>query len=106
MLRRHVSDGAAHAGHLRLAAIEVLGDVEVEEHGLAIGAKKDIGRLDVAMKHAALVRMLQGLGQAGGDPRRRTDIAEASQPGQGRRSGRKGVRNRFWLPLWPELLVA
>ena len=52
------------------------GQVEVEQQRLAVVAEQDVGRLEVAMEDAALVGVGQPVGQAGGQPEDRLDVAE------------------------------
>ena len=65
LLGRHVGgvppklSGSGAAGADRLA-----GEVEVEQHRLAVGGQQDVGRLEVQVDEAALVGELQRVGQA------------------------------------------
>src|SRR5262249_12848862 len=49
-------------------AVGALGDVEVEQHRLAVGREQDVARLDVAVDHAAAVGVVQRLRQPLDDP--------------------------------------
>ncbi len=62
MLRGHVRQGAADAARLA-GRFRVFGQVEVEEHRLPLVGQQHVGRLEVAVQHAALVGVGQPLGQ-------------------------------------------
>ena len=97
MLGRHVGHGAAQRRHrLGLPPGKVLRQVEIQEHRLAVGAQEDVGRLDIAMEHAAFVGMLQGVGQQTCQPGRGADIAALAQVCQEVGAGilGRGGRNR------------
>ncbi len=80
VLGGHVGDGAADDGlGLGLGVAGAAGQVEVQQHRLAVEAHQDVRRLDVVVQHAALVRVLQPVGQAGHDPRRRPVVVQAAQ---------------------------
>ena len=80
MFRSHVGEGAAQRGFgLGLVAGDGLRQVEVEKHRLAVSANKYIGRFDVSMEDAALMRVFQRLGQARYDPNYRVHIVEILQ---------------------------
>ncbi len=64
LLRRHVSRGAdqrAGSGELRLA--EDVGDAKIGQHDAAILGEKHIGRLDIAVKNALLMGVIQRRGR-------------------------------------------
>ena len=54
-------------------------EVEVQEHGLAVGREQDIRGLQVQVHQPALMGVMQGIGQAGPDPARRLDIRGAGE---------------------------
>ncbi len=70
VLGRHVIDRPARCGIDGLAVVveRLPGEVEVEEHGHAVGGDQDVGWLDVAVEDAALVGVIEGLGQPGAPP--------------------------------------
>ena len=65
--------GQRPAGPERLA-----GEVEVEQHRLAVGGQQDVGRLEVEVDQPALVGELQRVGQAGGDPAHRLHVGDVA----------------------------
>ena len=56
--------------------------IEVEQQGLPLGADQDVGGLDVTVEHAALVGVLQTLGESCGDPDGRAGVIERGERGQ------------------------
>ncbi len=46
------------------------GQVEVQQHGQAIVAQQNVGWLDIAMEHTALMSMCQPICQFRNDPQR------------------------------------
>ncbi len=68
------------------------GEVEVEQHRLAVGRQQHVGRLEVEVDQAALVGVLQGIGQAGADPADRLDVGGPGQGLPGRPPGRRDER--------------
>ena len=52
------------------AAAERPGDAEVGDEGVAVAGKEQVLGLDVAVDHALLVGVLEGLGRLAGDPER------------------------------------
>ena len=77
MLGGHVGQRAADQGGRGVRAqLGVGGQVEVEQQRLAVVAEQDVGRLEVAMEDAAFVGVGQPVGQAGGQPEDRLDVAE------------------------------
>lgn len=83
----HVGEGAAKGLGCRFVGTSPgrAGEVEVEEHGAAVGGDQDVGGLDVAVDDAVLVGMVEGFGQACADP---GDGVAEGQIGQGgRRAG-------------------
>ena len=85
VLRSHVSERAPDSIGSRGQVRGGVGQVEVQEHGQAVLGDEDVGRLDVAVQHAALVRVLQGLGQPRPPP---GDRPRVGPPGQGVPTGR------------------
>ena len=59
LLGRHVRERADEAAGLRLAEVDEVGAAEVAELGVAGDVEEDVGRLDVAVDDAALVRGVQ-----------------------------------------------
>ena len=84
MLGGHVGDRAADSGLLGMGSL-VVGEIEVEEQRLPSDADQDVGRLDVAMQDAALVGVLEPVGELCDDPGDGLDEA-------GSRSRTTGVR--------------
>ena len=76
-LGRHVGERAADRG--ALGAGRVVGEVEVEDHRLAVVREQDVGRLDVAVEDAALVRVGQAVGQARSEPEDGPDERQAPE---------------------------
>ena len=71
LFRRHVGRSAQHAageGHA-LLPLDPLGQAEVGDVGVVLVIQQDIGRLQVAMEDAALVGMVNGIGDLRHDPR-------------------------------------
>ena len=71
LLGRHVGRSAQHAageGHA-LLPLDSLGQAEVGDVRVALVIQEDIGRLQVAMEDAALVGMVDGIGDLSHDPR-------------------------------------
>ncbi len=56
LLRRHVGWRSHHQSGLRGTAISLLGDAEVQYLDYAPVRQHDVGRLEVAMNHASLMR--------------------------------------------------
>ena len=67
LLGRHVRGGPHRRARLRqlAVALDALGQPEVGDVRLAVLVQQDIGRLQVAMENAALVGMVNGLGDDG-----------------------------------------
>ena len=82
LLGRHVRDRADQAAGLRLAEVDQVGGAEVAELGVAGGVEEDVGRLDVAVDDAALMRGVQRRQQLQRQPppRRRRQRAARGQP--------------------------
>ena len=82
LLGRHVVGSAGDESLLfapRLHFVE--SEPEVDQHRFAVGGQEDVGRLDVAVDDLAGMRMGQGVGHRGGDPRRLRPVrAVVSQP--------------------------
>jgi hypothetical protein len=89
VLRRHVRQGAAE--HLRRRLVRPAPgrarQVEVQQHRPPVGRDQDVRRLDVAVQHAVLVRVLQGLGQPRADPGDRVAVRQGRQRRLGPRRG-------------------
>ena len=65
MLGRHESERPAQPLGRRLFRIDrTAGQVEVQQHRLAIAGQEHVGRLDIHMDQVALVRVLQPVCQA------------------------------------------
>ena len=89
MLGRHVVDRPAQGG--RIGGGSVLGhglarQVEVKQHRHAVGGDQHVRRLDVAVEHAAVVGMGEGLGQPGAPPGDRPRVRPPRQARAGRPS--------------------
>ena len=70
LLRAHVANRARQVAGQRQAPFGLkLSEAEVGDPQLAAGVEQQIPRLDVAMNHAHLVRVLQGLGRLDAQPR-------------------------------------
>ena len=66
MLGRHVIDRSAQGGRRGGGPVledGLAGQVEVQEHGHAVGSHQHVGRLDIAVEHAPVVGVVEGLGQ-------------------------------------------
>ena len=63
----------------------VLGEVEIEEQRLTLGADQNVGRLDVSVQDAAVMGVLESVGELSDDPGRGLEKA-------GARSRTTGVR--------------
>ncbi len=74
VLRRHVGHRATE-GRRDLAIAGVLGEVEVQQHGLPVGGEQHIRGLDVSMEHAAIMGMLESFRQPRNDPDGSLDVA-------------------------------
>ncbi len=111
MFGRHVGDGAAKHG-LGLVAVELLRKIEVKQHRLAVAADQDVRRFDVPVEDAAIVGVLQTLGQPGHDPGGGLQVGVTSQQLQkgrqgDRETGRQARQNPRTAPsLSPCLLVS
>ena len=69
LLGGHVAGRAAHAVGGGLADRDGLpGQVEIQQHRLAVGRQEYVRRLDVHVDQPAVVGVLKGVGQAGADP--------------------------------------
>src|SRR5208283_3584560 len=77
---------------LGLVAIDVQREVEVQQHWLAVYAHEDVGRLDVAVQHPAVVCVLQAFRQPGHDPGADLHVPE---PAPGRERTVDRLRRRF-----------
>ena len=88
VLRGHVGERAPDPlGPSRSGPVpRIAGQVEVQEHRQAVLGDEDVGRLDVAVQHAALVRMLQSLGQPRPPPGDGPGVCPPSQGVPARRS--------------------
>ena len=81
MLGRHVGERAAEQGPLGTPltgiaiplGLRLGGEVEVEEHGGAVGGDQDVGRLQIPVEQSPRVGMVEPLGQPGDDPDRGLD---------------------------------
>ena len=60
-----------------------VGQIEVQEHRLAVVLEQDVGRLQVAVDDAAFVGVRQPVRQPGPEPQYRFGIAESLQGGEG-----------------------
>src|SRR5262249_49093820 len=78
LLRRHVGDGAAGTDR-RAVRVQVGGEVEVQQHGLAVVGQQNVGGLQVAVQQAVFMRMDQPVGDAGDDPERSIDELAVGQ---------------------------
>ncbi len=65
------------------------GEMEVEQHRLAVGGDQDVRRLEVHVDQAASVGIMQRIGQAGGDPDDRLDVRGLLQAPAKRPVGRR-----------------
>ncbi len=76
VLGRHVVDRTPQrrrrGGFLTRAGARA--QVKVEEHGHAVGGDEHVGRLDVAVKHAAVVGVVERLGETGAPPGDRAGV--------------------------------
>ena len=82
LLRRHVRDRADQAAGLGLPEVDQVRGAEVAELGVAGGVEEDVGRLDVAVDDAALVRGVERREQLEGHapPGRRRQRAMRREP--------------------------
>ena len=90
MLGGHVVDRPAQGGRGGGGAVlehRLARQVEVQQHGHAVGGHQHVGRLDVAVEHAAVVGVVEGLGQPGAPPGDRPGVGPARQAPPGRPSG-------------------
>ena len=53
--------GAQRHGNVQRLVAEQLGNAEVEQLDIVIGTEQHVGRLDVAVHHQVLVRVLHGV---------------------------------------------
>jgi hypothetical protein len=99
LFRGHVGQRAAdpRAG-FRVTQCSRVGQVEVQQHRLAIVLQQDVGRLQIPVDDAPLVGVGQSVSQAGAEPQDRVGIAEPLQPGE--RFGGWGG-GRFWVKVLP-----
>ena len=67
-------DGQARVG------LDPLGQAEVGDVGLALGVEQDVGRLQVAVQDAALVGVVDGLGDLGDQPRGGPRVGRVARP--------------------------
>ncbi len=91
VLGGHVRHGSADRG---VCGVFVLcrREVEIQQQRLPLGADEDVGRLDVAVQNAPLVRVVQPVGELSHDPCGRALVAQLAQS---RRRGHLFVLNRF-----------
>ena len=69
LLRRHVHQRPAEIRRRRGPfQFRSEADVEIDEFRRAVGGQKHVGRLHIAMQHAATVRVIERFGQAGTQP--------------------------------------
>ncbi len=74
----HVSDRAAGLGSLAVHD-PVNSQVEVEQRRMTVRREEDVGRFDVAVRNAASMGMIQGLGEPGADPGRRLRESQGAE---------------------------
>ena len=81
MLGRHIRECAAEGLRIALGLGQRrAGQAEIGEHGSAITVEKNVARLDVAMKNALAVSVVEGLGEPAADPANHLDgIARAEK---------------------------
>jgi len=90
LLGGHVGRSAAEVDRGRVALGQRLpGQVEVEEHRLAVAGDQDVGRLDVHVDEVAVVGVLQAVGDADADPADRLDVGGPGDVAPERPSGRR-----------------
>ena len=83
LLGGHVRQGAAHVGRKdRWPLLEVVGEVEVEQHGLAVVGEQDVGGLEIAVDDAAVMGMSEAVGEAGPQPQDGVDVGHRFDAGQ------------------------
>ena len=89
LLRRHVArrpHDLARAGQPAVG-LQLLGQPEVGDPRVAVLVEQNIGRLQVAVDHAALVGVLDGLAHLRPSVRRPRGAGAAPRPGAGKGSG-------------------
>jgi hypothetical protein len=80
LLGRHVGGRAAEVVRDKAAGAEGrAGEVEVQEHGLAVGGEEDVGGLEVEVNQAALMGEVEGVGEGGGGPADRLGVGDAGE---------------------------
>ena len=77
--------GSVPPARARSASFASCGQVEVEQHRLAVVGDQDVGRLDVPVHDAALVGMGQGVGQPLADPQDGIDVGSCLKKCERRR---------------------
>ncbi len=96
VLRRHVVDGPSQrvgVGGRAVACDRLARQVEVQQHGHAVGGDQHVGRLDVAVEHATIVGMARGPRPAGLPTRRWPGHTSGASAPPARPTGRP-VRRR------------
>ena len=69
VFRSHVGDRAAERRFdLRVRLVLVMRQIEIEQHRCAVRTQQNVARLDVAVQHAAIVRVLESIGEPRDDP--------------------------------------
>ena len=94
MLGRHIGEGSAEDLRFTLGLRQRrAGQAEIRQHGSAVTIEKNVGRLDVAMKNALTMGMIESFGQPAADPANDLDkIARAEEfsiAQRGRLQGRR-----------------
>ena len=98
-LRGHVRERPSGQGRRRGAGVlGVGGQIEVEEHGLAVVGQQDVGRFEVAVDDSPFVGVCQAVGEPGTEPEDRLDVA---LPAQDLECGRPGRRRRHFALARP-----
>ncbi len=88
LLGRHIAGRPADAiGPGGLGLADFVSQVKVEQHRLAVAGQQHVGRLDVQVHQAALVGIVQGVGQARADPADRLLVGRLLQKADGRPVG-------------------
>ena len=81
------------------ARIGLRREVEVEEHRLAVDRDQHVRRLDVHVDQAARVGVVEGVGQAGGDPGHRLDVGRLFEAAPERPVRPRQGRGRARVPV-------